>query len=258
MFPLDVGVSDIEKLLLVFGRVGAIIFYSPLMGRNQIPVRVKTMLALVLAFFISPLIENFSTSNSRGIFEFFVLFSTEIIIGLIIAFAVHLIFSVFQIAGSIIDVQMGFGLANVIEPQDGPKNSFSSQLQVILAILLYFAVSAHHLTVFAIVESFHLINYENFMFSQAVMLSIMDLFTSIFISAIKIAGPIMAVLFLVSMGMGLVGRAVPQMNVFFVSFPLQIGIGLLMTALTLTVFSTFAIDHISNLPVWLMSFFHSM
>ena len=258
MFPLDIGVPDIEKLLLVFGRVGAIIFYIPLMGRNQIPVRVKIMLALVLSFFISPLVGNFSTSHSRGLIEFCILFSTEIIIGLIISFAAHLIFSVFQIAGSIIDIQMGFGLANVIEPQDGPKTSFSSQLQVILAILFYFAISAHHLTIFAIVESFHLINYENFMFSQAVMSSIMDLFASIFVSSIKIAGPIMAVLFFVSIGMGLVGRAMPQMNVFLVSFPLQIGIGLLMTALTLTVFSAFAIDHISNLPVWLMSFIHSL
>lgn len=258
MFPLDVGIPDIEKILLVFGRVGAIIFYIPLMGRNQIPVRIKIMLALVLSFFISPLIGNFSTSYPRGLLDFILLFSTEIIIGLIIAFAAHLIFSVFQIAGSIIDVQMGFGLANVIDPQDGPKNAFSSQFQIILAILFYFAISAHHLTVFAIVESFNLINYEKFIFSQAVMSSIMDLFASIFVSAIKIAGPIMAVLFFVSIGMGFVGKGVPQMNVFLVSFPLQIGIGLLMTALTLTVFSGFAIEHISNLPAWLMSFFHSM
>jgi len=255
MFLLDIGAAEIEKFFLVFGRIGAILFYIPLMGRNNIPVRLKIILALVLSIFISPLVSGLSYSDSGSLFEKIILFSTEVIIGLIIAFAVQLIFSAFQIAGSIIDVQIGFGLANVIDPQNGPHNSFISQFYVILAVLLYFAINAHHLTVFAIVESFQVINSQTFMITDEVISSVWDLFTLIFISAIKIAGPVTAVLFCTTVGMGLVSRTIPQMNVFIVSFPLQIGVGLLMTALTLTIFSTFAVDQISHLPIFIMSFF---
>jgi flagellar biosynthetic protein FliR len=225
------------------------------MGRNQIPVRVKIMLALVLSFFISPLVGYLPVPHSQSLLEILILFSTEVIIGLIIAFSAHLIFSAFQVAGSIIDVQMGFGLANVLDPKDGPNNSIASKLYIMLAILLYFSLSTHHLTVFAIIESFQVINPQTFMISDAVMSSLLDLFASIFISAIKISGPIIAVLFCVTLGMGLIGRAIPQMNIFIVSFPLQIGVGLIMAALTLTIFSAFAIDHIPNLPIFLNSFF---
>jgi flagellar biosynthetic protein FliR len=255
MSLLDFGVADIEKILLVFARIGAIILYIPLMGPNQIPVRIKFMIALVLSFFISPLVGNYSVSGSQGFLEIFILLFTEVVIGFLIAFAVHLTFAAFQIAGSIIDVQMGFGLANVIDPQDGPNNPIATKIYLLLASLLYFSVSAHHLTVFAIVESFQVINPNIFMISDAFLSSAMNLFGSIFISALKISGPIMVVLFCVTFGMGLIGRALPQMNVFLVSFPLQIGIGLFITALTLTVFSAFAISHISNLPKWIINYF---
>ncbi|MGV7221893.1 MAG: flagellar biosynthetic protein FliR [Nitrospinales bacterium] len=255
MLTLDIGPLDIQKLFFVFGRIGAIFLYFPLVGSNQIPARIKIMLALVISFFISPLISSQIIPESGSLIEIIILFSTEVVIGLIIAFAAHLIFSAFQIAGSIIDAQMGFGLANVLDPQDGPKNPVISKLYVILAILIYLAISAHHLTVFAIIESFQLINLQNFMISDSVMTSLLDLFASIFVSAIKISGPIMAVLFSVTLGMGLVGRVMPQMNVFIISFPLQIGIGLLMTALTLTIFNTFAMSHISKMPIWLSRFF---
>ena len=255
MFFFDIGLTDIQKFLLVLGRIGTILFYIPLMGPHQIPVRVKIMLALALSFFISPLVGNISFSEVHSLLEIFILLSTEIIIGFLIAFAAHLIFSAFQVAGSIIDLQMGFGLANVIDPQDGPQNPVATKIYLLLAVLLYFSISAHHLTVFAIIESFQVINPQAFIKSDAFMPSILDLFVSIFISAIKIAGPIMAVLFCVTFGMGLVGRAMPQMNVFIISFPLQIGIGLFMTVLTLTIISVFANEHISQLPNLLMNLF---
>jgi flagellar biosynthetic protein FliR len=76
--------------------------------------------------------------------------------------------------------------------------------------------------------------------------------------AVKIAAPIMAILFFISVGLGLVARTVPQMNVFIVGFPLQIGVGLLMVGLTMSFFSMVMTQHISQLPNWLMSLMHTM
>jgi len=258
MAHLDISYLEFERFLFVFFRVGAIIFFIPLLGSGQIPARVKVMLALVLSFIIFPLIENISMPRPRGFPELAVFLSSEVIIGLIIAFAVRLIFAAFQIAGTMVDVQMGFGLVNVLDPQNGPQVSVAAQFQTILAILIYLALSAHHLTVFAIAESFQTINPASFTFSEAAMTLIMDLFASTFVAAIKIAAPIMAVLFFISVGMGMMARAVPQMNVFIVAFPLQIGVGLLMIGLTITFFNAVAAQHISQLPIWIMGLLRTL
>ena len=90
------------------------------------------------------------------------------------------------------------------------------------------------------------------------MALILKLFAATFVVAVKIAAPIMAILFFISVGLGLVARTVPQMNVFIVGFPLQIGVGLLMVGLSMSFFGMMMTQHISQLPNWLMGLMHTM
>lgn len=258
MVHFDISYLEFERFLFVLFRVGAIIFFLPLLGSGQIPARLKIMLVLVLSFIVFPMVASISMPQPRGLLELGVYLSSEVIIGLIIAFAARLIFASFQIAGSIVDFQMGFGFVNEIDPQNRPGISVAAKFQYLLAIMFYLALSAHHLAVYAIAESFQTINPASFTFSEAVMSLIMNLFTSTFAAAIKIAAPIMAVLFFTSVGMGLMARAVPQMNALIVGFPLQIGVGLLMMGLTLTFFNSVAGQHISQLPFWLIGFLKTL
>ena len=92
------------------------------------------------------------------------------------------------------------------------------------------AINGHHILIGALVDSFTLINPSRIDFSSLTPEFIMKIFSATFIVAVKIAAPVMAVLFFLSVGLGLVARTVPQMNVFIVGFPLQIGVGLLMIA----------------------------
>ena len=172
----------------------------------------------------------------------------DVTIGLGIAYISRLIFAAVQVAGTIVDFQMGFGVVNVIDPQTDTQVSVTAQLQNIFAVFIFLAVDAHHYIFQAIVDSFFVINPFKINFSSVTPEYVLHLFSATFITAVKISAPIMAILFFLSVGLGLVARTVPQMNVFIVGFPLQIGIGLLMVGLSISFFSILVQNEMHDLP----------
>jgi flagellar biosynthetic protein FliR len=120
------------------------------------------------------------------------------------------------------------------------------------------ALDAHHFIIQAIVESFFVINPFEINFASITPEYMLHLFSATFTTAIKIAAPIMAILFFLSVGMGLVARTVPQMNVFIVGFPLQIGVGLLMVGLSLSFFSILVQNEMNAMPMKFMGFMRGL
>ena len=256
LFNLSYG--DFEHFIFVLVRVAGFIVFVPILGSQQFPARVKIGFILLLSLSVYPLVRDFPVPESRGLLEFTVYLFSEATVGLALAFATRLIFTAVQIAGTVVDFQMGFGIVNVIDPQTQSQVSITSQFQNIFTILLYLALNAHHLTIYSLVESFQLISPHQIGFSAGTMALILKLFAATFVVAVKIAAPIMAILFFISVGLGLVARTVPQMNVFIVGFPLQIAVGLLMVGLTMSFFAMLMTRHIAQLPDWLMSLMHAM
>ena len=145
----------------------------------------------------------------KGLFELTIYLFSEVTIGLAVAYSAKLLFTAVQIAGTVVDFQMGFGVVNVIDPQTETQVSVTAQFQNILAILIFLAADAHHIILQAIVESFFLINPSEINFSTFTPEIVLILFKATFITAVKIAAPIMAILFFISVGLGLVARTVP-------------------------------------------------
>ena len=254
---LNFNYSQFESLLFIFSRVAAIILFAPILGSAQVPARLKVGLALVFSVMIFPMVPIEALPEPRGLFDLAIHIATDAAIGLAIAFAVRLIFTAVQVAGTIVDFQMGFGVVNVIDPQTQAQVSITAQFQNILAVLIFLASDAHHFIIGAVVQSFDLINLAQVDFSNVTPELILRYFTSMFVVAVKIAAPIMAILFFLSVGLGLVARTVPQMNVFIVGFPLQIGVGLLMVALAMPFFSLVLQNQISELPARLAGLMRS-
>jgi len=254
---LNFNYSQFESLLFIFSRVAAIILFAPILGSAQVPARLKVGLALVFSVMIFPMVPMESLPAPRGLFDLSIHIATDAVIGLAIAFAVRLIFTAVQLAGTIVDFQMGFGVVNVIDPQTQAQVSITAQFQNILAVLIFLASDAHHFIIGAIVQSFDLIDPAQVDFSNVTPELILRYFSSMFIIAVKIAAPIMAILFFLSVGLGLVARTVPQMNVFIVGFPLQIGVGLIMVALALPFFSLVLQNQIADLPARLAGLMRS-
>jgi flagellar biosynthetic protein FliR len=246
-FPY-VNPADIGGFLFVLVRVGSILLFMPLFGSGMVPVRVKTGLILLLSVAIFPLAQKHPFPQVRNMYDLATMMVFEVAIGYAISYAVRLIFSAVQLAGTLVDFQMGFGIVNVIDPQTNSQVSINAQLLNIMALLLFLAVDAHHYIILAMVDSFSLINPQHPSFTGLTLEYALDLFKAMFITAIKLAAPVMAALFFLSIGLGLVARTVPQMNVFVLGFPLQIAVGLIVFSMTMAFFSQVLQDQFHLLP----------
>ena len=244
----DLSPIEYQKFLFVLLRVGALIMFFPILGSPQVPGRIKIGLILFVSIAVFPIVRATPMHDPKSLFELVVNLFSEITIGLAVAYSARLMFTAVQIAGTVVDFQMGFGVVNVIDPQTETQVSVTAQFQNILAILFFLALDAHHIIIGAIVESFFLIDPFQINFSTFTPEIILLLFKATFVTAVKIAAPIMAILFFISVGLGLVARTVPQMNVFIVGFPLQIGVGLLMVGLSMSFFSIVVQGQIEQLP----------
>ena len=250
----NLNYAEFERFLFVFFRVGALILFVPVLGSRQVPASMKIGLILFTSIVIFPLVQARPLPEPQGIFDLAVFLLSDVTIGLGIAYITRLIFAAVQIAGTVVDFQMGFGVVNVIDPQTDTQVSVTAQFHNIIAVLIFLAVDAHHFIIQAIVESFFIINPAEINFSSLTPEYMLYLFSGTFTTAVKIAAPIMAILFFLSVGLGLVARTVPQMNVFIVGFPLQIGVGLLMVGLSLSFFSVLVQQQMYDLPGKLMGF----
>lgn len=158
---------------------------------------------------------------------------SEIMLGVIIGISVNLIFSGVQLAGQLIGYQMGFAIANVMDPQTGSQASIIAIILNITALLLFLVLNAHHWFLSSLTESFQLVPLFNFKVTGSLMEHIMMLAKNMFVISIKVAAPVMAALLLASVCLGLIARTVPKMNVFLVGMPLKIGMGLIFLAFSL-------------------------
>ena len=250
----NLNYAEFERFLFVFFRVGALILFVPVLGSRQVPASMKIGLILFTSIVIFPLVQARPLPEPQGIFDLAVFLLSDVTIGLGIAYITRLIFAAVQIAGTVVDFQMGFGVVNVIDPQTDTQVSVTAQFHNIVAVLIFLVVDAHHFILQAIVESFFIINPAEINFSSLTPEYMLYLFSGTFTTAVKIAAPIMAILFFLSVGLGLVARTVPQMNVFIVGCPLQIGVGLLMVGLSLSFFSVLVQQQMYDLPGKLMGF----
>lgn len=229
--------DHLEAFVLVMLRVSAIIVVIPVISENTVPLRVKAGLSIIVSLIVFPLVASqIPPIKNFNFLELIFLMIGEVLIGVTIGFVARLVFAAIQISGDIIGFQMGFAVANVIDPMNAQMVSIITQLQYLIAMLVFLTVNAHHLFFQAIVQSYNIIAPLSFHFSGQLMQFIFDASKEMFVIALKIAAPIMAVMLFTNVALGVVARTVPQMNIFIVGFPLQISLGLIFLGLTAPLF----------------------
>lgn len=179
-------------------------------------------------------------------------------IGVMIGFIGRLIFDGIQLAGQLIGFQMGFAIVNVIDPVNNEQVSIIAQFQYLIAMLVFLILNGHHIFLYSIAESFRIIPPLGFHFSGELIQVIVVFVKNMLEVAIKTGAPIIAVLLFTSVGMGLIARTVPQINIFIVGFPLQIAIGLISVGITLPVFFRVLGSYFTNLEGEIISLLRLM
>jgi flagellar biosynthetic protein FliR len=238
-FPLFTK-EQIDAFVLVFLRVSALIAMIPIFGDRSVPITVKGGLSLFLSLLIFPFVLSSLPRMAITLMPQIFMMAGEIMIGIIIGLTSRFLFAGIQLGGELIGFQMGFSIVNVIDPITSRQVSVISQFQYLLAMLLFLNCNAHHIFINAIADSYHIISPQGFHFTGALMDAILIFSQKIFIVAIKISAPLIAVLFFTQVGLGVLARTVPQINIFIVGFPLQISVGLIFLGLTIPIFKAVA------------------
>jgi flagellar biosynthesis protein FliR len=226
-----------EAFILVLIRIGAMIMMVPAFGDASVPTTVKWGLSMMLAFILFPIVKaGMPPTRNWGLVSLVLGIAGEMVIGIIIGLAARFVFAGIQLAGEMIGFQMGFSVASVIDPNSNDQVSVIAEFQYLLALLLFMTVNAHHIFISAIAESYQAIPPLSVYFSGSLLSALINLSRSVFVIAVKLSAPVAAVLLFTNVAMGLVSRTVPQMNVFIISFPVQIAVGLLFVGFSAPMF----------------------
>ena len=238
--------GQIELFFLVLLRVSTIVVMIPILGDRTTPVRVKGGLAIFITFLVLPSVDP--AAGADDLFALGLRMGGEVLIGIILGFACRLAFTGIQMAGQLVGFQIGFSIVNIIDPLTSEQVSIVAELQYLFAGLLFLGVNGHHMLIQAVSESYSVLPVLGFHMTGELAQSLVDLSRNMFVIAVKISAPIVVALLFANIGLGLIARTVPQMNVFIVGFPLQIAIGLIGIGLTIPVFLQIVEGLFSNLP----------
>jgi len=170
----------------------------------------------------------------RDLWSFALLGVGEVLIGTILGLAVHILLTSVQIMGQLAGFQMGFAVANVIDPIGGEQISVLAQFSYLMALLVFFAVGGHHWFIKALADSFALVPPGQFGMSASLYKQMMKLAGDMFALAVRLGAPVIGALLFTQVILGILAKTVPQMNILIVGFPLTISVGLFFLAMTMT------------------------
>jgi flagellar biosynthetic protein FliR len=234
----NIPVDRFQAFLLCAARIGSMLGTLPIFSGGQVPMKIRTGLALAFSLVMFPVVEPLLPRPDFSPFSLGLLMANEAILGLMVGFVGRLIFTAVEFGGTVIGYQMGFAAANVFDPQNQQQTSLIGQFQNVLAILIFLALDIHHLFLQAIVASYDVLPPGLLDLSGGAVPYLLQLSGNIFILGVKFSAPVLAVLLLSGLVLGILSRVFPQLNVFMLSFPLNIGLALLGIGLTLNLAST--------------------
>ncbi len=233
---LDLGyLLILGAICLRFSILAALL---PLMGDRGVPVLWRLTLALVVAIAVAPVVADTVNVDVLRLGWPAVLAEggRSLLIGALLSFSIGLLFSAVRYAGKVMGMQIGFAIVNTVDPQSGAQVSIISQLYYLLAVMMFYAVDAHHIVLSALVHSCTALPPFSPVDGGAGAWLLVKEYGTIFKIGLQIAAPCVIVLLLVSATMGVVVKTVPQINILIVGFPIKIGVGLLTVGLSLAFF----------------------
>jgi len=202
------------------------IVIAPFYSSGVIPFRVKAILSFLITLVIFPMIASKGYTLPGGIGEYMLLVLQEVTIGIYLGFLVAVIFSSFQLAGQFFAVQIGFGINEVMDPLAQVSIPLVGQLKNLVGLLVFLYIYGHHFLIKAIYRSYDLVPIINIERGSSFQLLkfIVHSFSGMFLIALKIAFPVVATIVLVTVSMGILAKAAPQMNIMMLGFPFKIAV----------------------------------
>jgi flagellar biosynthetic protein FliR len=206
---------------------------SPIFGHGLVPARVRAGLVGVLALALAPVVPAPPLDPSATAWTLAGLVALEGAVGVCLGFVAQLIFAGVQLGGQVAGIQVGFGIANVIDPTSPAGATVMAQWQQLAALLAFLVLDVHHVLLRAVLESFRVAPVGSAVLSSDVLQGVVAHGASLFAIGVRIAAPVLIVLLLVNGALAVLARTIPQLNVFAVGFPVNVGVGLIVVGASL-------------------------
>ncbi len=241
--------DHIAPALLVIFRIGGLMIYAPVLGSTVIPGRVKVLLAFVLGAAIYPsLAAQHHTALGLQVDMWMLapLIALELMVGLIIGFIASLPLTGMQIGGVIVGQQMGLGFAQLYNPAIDDESDVVAQVLFFMALATFILVGGLDSIVLTLLHSFERIPAGGVALDQHFITLATGMLVSSLELGLRVAAPLLCIVFLETVALGFLSKTVPQLNVLSLGFPLRILVGLTILAIGVTVLNDVVIDEMDS------------
>jgi flagellar biosynthetic protein FliR len=213
-------------------RIAAMMMVAPIFSIRQIPVRFRMLLAVLITIVVQPVIPPAPVVVVPGP-EAMLILLQQIGIGVALGFLLQMAFNALILGGQVMAFSMGLGFASMMDPANGVQVPVVSQYWLIMAILSFLAMNGHLLLISALVDTFTVLPIAVDGFSRAGIWELLLWASRMFAAGVLMALPVLISLLLINIGMGVVSRAAPQLNIFAIGFPITLTGGFLLIWVTL-------------------------
>ena len=235
---MQIDVSFLPALaaafLLTFARIGTMVMLLPGVGELTVPSRVRLALALLLTAVLLPAHEKaYAVDLKTSLVPVITLMIQEIIVGVILGMTARLAISGLQVAGTVVAQQLGLGFVTAIDPTQNQQGALVGNFLTLLGVTLVFSTDLHYLVIAALNDSYNIFKPGELPLAGDVAQHITSIVAVAFRIGIQLAAPFLVFGLMFNLGLGVLSRLMPQMQVFFIGLPLSILLGLLMLVLVI-------------------------
>jgi flagellar biosynthetic protein FliR len=222
----------ILAVLLASIRMTALLMFTPLLGGSNAPMQARVVLLLGLTATMLSALPGGMPTVPNSVVGIMAAAAVELVIGAAMGFGLHCAFATFSFAGKLLDLQIGFSVGSVFDPVTRAASPLLGSLLTMLATALFYAADGHHMLMRVVAYSFEKLPPGGGLPVQPIT-PLVDQFGAMFVLGLTLAAPVVIALFLIDVGLGIVSRTVPQMNVFLIGIIVKVGAGLLLLMATL-------------------------
>ena len=230
--------TALTLFLMILARMSGFVLFDPIFGRQSIPGLVKSGFILLLSITAYSMTEQLA-AMPRNVLEMLVRLGLELGLGYVLGLVMNLFFYVPLLGGETIDIQMGMSMGRTYDPSSQTSTTVTASLLNVLLMLLFFAANGHQTLLRIILVSGRIVPFGAVALGQEVYGAVVELFINCTILGIKLCMPILAAELLGQVGMGILMKVIPQINVFAINIELKVIIGLGLLFLLLAPFSEF-------------------
>ena len=243
---------QVLAFLVVFTRIAAAVMILPGVGEAFVPMRVRLLFAMLLTLVVSPLISSHLPPEPRTLVDLFRLVFLEIVVGVYLGMVARIMLLTLDTAGRIIGLTIGMANAEVFNPSISSQASLRGLLLTTMGVMLLFATNMHHLFILAIVDSYKVFPAGAIFEWGDSAFVIARLIADSFRLALQLTAPFIVISLIFFMGLGMLARLMPQLQIFFVGLPVQLAGGLLIFSIIISgLFSIFLDYYAKNLNQFL-------